>query len=114
MIIIHLIAMILFTKSMFSTSGMRGYYGDRDIESKQGEHLIFLGLDFEHFNFVFIFQFSDKIYQVNSMKNDLFWKEMCEDKKKKTVSKNVNQEHFEINCQILCIMGYGGNACLCA
>jgi hypothetical protein len=34
---------------MFSTSGMRGYYGDRDIESKQGEHLIFLGLDFEFF-----------------------------------------------------------------
>ncbi len=48
MIIIHLIAMILFTKSMISTSDIRDYYGDRDIESKQGEHLIFLGLDFEH------------------------------------------------------------------
>jgi hypothetical protein len=48
------------------------------------------------------------------MKNDLLWKELCEKKMKKKVVENFDQEHYEINCQILCIMGYGGNACLCS
>jgi hypothetical protein len=37
MIIIHLIAMILFTKSIVSTSDLNDYYADRDIESTQGK-----------------------------------------------------------------------------
>jgi len=56
---------------------------------------------------------SENICQIYSMKYDPLWKEVCGKKMRKTVTKNVRQKHFYIDFQILCIMGYGGNACFC-
>ena len=49
--------------------------------------------------------------------NNFFWKNKCQinfQKEKKPVKSSLLAKNFEINCDVLCRIGQGGRACLCA